>query len=527
MDEVFNAEVWLVERHLQSGRANHVALVGTETVTYGQLAALVADVTAGLRGLGLGRDDRIVFVTNDDIPMASGILAAFRAGFVAVPVSTMLGGDELGEIIVDCGATVVVASAEYADAVRIAVKTAPDVRRLILEEPVDIEVPERIAVSLWDELIEAGAKAPDSDKAVAPTTEDSWALWLYTSGTTGRPKGAMHTHVNIRHVCGTYADQVLGIGEDDICFSIAKLFFAYGIGNTLFFPLSVGATSCLDPRRPAPHVVAERITADRPTLFFAVPTFYAALLGSDLPAQTFDSVRMGISAGEPLPAALQERFADRFGIEILDGIGSTEALHIYLSNRPGEIRPGTTGLAVPGYDIELRDADGAIMADGVAGSLFVRGDSIALGYWSRPDATRMVFTGGWLNTGDTYVRSQDGFYTCLGRSSDLLKAGGIWVSPTEVEARLLQHPAVAEVVVVGVSDADGLDKPIACVVAAGEVDADELIQWCREGLAAFKRPRNIVFIEALPKTATGKIQRFKIRELMQQLDVAPPAASGR
>ncbi|MFD0661676.1 benzoate-CoA ligase family protein [Thermocatellispora tengchongensis] len=341
-------------------------------------------------------------------------------------------------------------------------------------------------------------------------------MWLYTSGTTGAPKGAMHRHANIRHVCETYGDQVLGIQPDDVCFSIAKLFFAYGIGNSMFFPLSAGAATLLEPRRPTPAVTAERLTADRPTLFFGVPTFYAALLSGDLPEDSFKSVRLGISAGEALPPPLQERFTHRFGVEIIDGIGSTEALHIFLSNRPGEVRPGTTGRPVPGYDIQLRDADGGLVPDGEPGSLHVRGASIALGYWRRTDASRAVFAGEWLSTGDTYVRSPDGYYTCLGRSNDLLKAGGIWVSPVEVESRLLEHPAVKEAAVVGLADEHGLDKPVACVVVQEKVTAEELIQWCRDGLAAFKRPRQVIFLDQLPKTATGKIQRFRIRELLTQ-----------
>jgi acyl-coenzyme A synthetase/AMP-(fatty) acid ligase len=278
----------------------------------------------------------------------------------------------------------------------------------------------------------------------------------------------------------------------------------------MFFPLSAGASTVLEPRRPSPAVVAER--ASGATLFFAVPTFYGALVNSDLPDDAFASVRLAASAGEPLPATLQERFTARFGVPIIDGIGSTEALHIFLSNRPDAIHPGTTGVPVPGYDIQLRDAEGRQLPDGVPGDLYVRGESIALGYWRRTDASRQVFAGEWLGTGDTYVRSSEGIYTCLGRSNDLLKAGGIWVSPAEVEARLLQHEAVAEVAVVGFPDENGIDKPIAAVVAKASVTEDELIQWCRDGLAAFKRPRRVVFVAELPKTATGKMQRYRVRE---------------
>jgi acyl-coenzyme A synthetase/AMP-(fatty) acid ligase len=236
------------------------------------------------------------------------------------------------------------------------------------------------------------------------------------------------------------------------------------------------------------------------------------------------------SAGEPLPAPLQRRFTGRFGVDILDGIGSTEALHIFLSNRPDDIHPGTTGVAVPGYDLELRDTEGDAVPDGEPGALHVRGESIALGYWHRTDTSRQVFQGEWLVTGDTYVRSEDGYYTCLGRNSDMLKAGGIWVSPAEVESRLLEHDAVREAAVVGVADEDGLDKPVAVVVVGGDVDPESLVQWCRDGLAHFKAPRKVVFVEDLPKTATGKLQRYKVRTLVsetpqpdpeQELEVAP------
>ncbi|MCW2917332.1 MAG: benzoate-CoA ligase family protein [Actinomycetia bacterium] len=517
----FNAGSWLTHRHVHEGRGERVAVRGSVRLTYAELSGLVGTVTAGLRSLGLQRDDRVLFVTNDDVPMFAGILAAFSGGFVAVPVSTMLGPKELGKIIADSGASVVVASTEHKPQVEQAVASAPELRHLVCDGDAALTAPAGVASSTWTELVAAGEREPQERRAPAATSEDSWALWLYTSGTTGSPKGAMHRHANIRHVCETYGEQVLGIRPDDVCLSIAKLFFAYGIGNSMFFPLSAGAATVLEPRRPSPAVVAERVAADRPTLFFGVPTFYAGLLAGDLPDDTFTSVRLGTSAGEALPAPLQAKFTQRFGVEIIDGIGSTEALHIFLSNRPGEIRLGTTGRPVPGYDIELRDDDGERVPDGEPGSLYVRGESIALGYWRRTDASRAVFAGQWLSTGDTYVKSVDGFYTCLGRSNDLLKAGGIWVSPGEVESRLLEHVAVAEAAVVGMSDAYGLDKPVACVITSGEVTAEELIQWCRDGLAAFKRPRQIVFVDELPKTATGKMQRFKVREYLA--DLAAPS----
>jgi benzoate-CoA ligase family protein len=513
----FNAADYLVHRHLAEGRGDRPAVhSGGDVLTYADLSALVRTVSAALRGLGLRRDDRVLMVMSDDVPLLSTILGVFNAGFVAVPVSTMFNGVELGKIVADSGARVVVCTDEYVESVAEAVAAAPDVQHVVHVGAVVPLEDAGVEQHEWSSFVAAGSAALTSDQrwgATEATGEDSWGLWLYTSGTTGLPKAAMHRHANIRYVCETYGQQVLGITADDVTFSVAKMFFAYGIGNTVFFPLSVGASTVLEPRRPAPQVVLDRLQADTPTLFFGVPTFYAALVASDLPADAFASVRWCASAGEPLPAPLQRRFTERFGVEILDGIGSTEALHIFLSNRPGDIKPGTTGRPVPGYDVEVRDADGAVVPSGQPGALYVRGDSIALGYWHRTDASRQVFQGPWLSTGDTYVRDDDGYFQCLGRNSDMLKAGGIWVSPAEVESRLLEHDAVREAAVVGVADEDGLDKPVAVVVAEGVTPSD-LIAWCRDGLAHFKAPRQVVFVDELPKTATGKLQRYKVRALL-------------
>ncbi len=523
--KMFNAAEFLVHRQAREGLADKPAVIGTRSRTYGQLSEDVARVAAGLRRLGLRTDDRVMFVMVDDVELATSILAAFHAGLVAVPISTMYSGRELAEIMVDSGARVVVSSAEFGAASAEAVAKSPEVEHFIVSGDYTPQVRPGVSVSAWPTLLDPG---PDYPQEPAPTVDDGWALWLYTSGTTGKPKAAMHRHANIRHVVETYARQTLGIRQDDICLSVAKMFFAYGIGNSLFFPLAAGATALLEPARPTPASMSVRLAEGRPTLFFGVPTFYAALVNSELPKDTFSSVRLCVSAGEPLPAALQQRFLDRFGVEILDGIGSTEVLHIFLSNVPGDIRPGTTGKAVPGYDLEIRDDEGRIVAPGTPGHLYVRGESLALGYWRRTDAHRAVFEGRWMRTGDTYVQDEDGYFHCMGRSNDLLKAGGIWVSPSEVEARLLAHDAVAEAAVVGIADAQGLDKPAALVVLAehhSPVSEDELIAWCREGLAAFKRPRRIVFIDALPKTATGKVQRFRVREQLGA-QLGATAASG-
>jgi benzoate-CoA ligase family protein len=370
-------------------------------------------------------------------------------------------------------------------------------------------------VRTWDAYVTAGADHLERAAAPYPTVADSPAFWLYTSGTTGTPKGAMHRHGSLRDTAETYARDVLAIGPDDVTFSVAKFFFAYGLGNTLTFPFSVGASTVLDRSRPSPAGTLRILREQHPTLFFGGPTYYSALLGAGLPEDAFAGVRECVSAGEAFPAALLERFTARFGVEMLDGIGSTEMLHIFISNRPGRVRPGTSGEVVAGYEAHIQDDDGHPVPDGTPGHLFVRGSSAATGYWCRTEVTRRVFQGPWVRTGDTYVRSADGYYSSMGRTDDIIKAGGIWVSPTEVEERLRQHADVNLVVVVSLPDADGLDKPVACVVLTpgSATTAEELVAFCREGLAAFKRPRHVLLFDELPTTATGKLQRFRIRAL--------------
>lgn len=517
--EPFNASVYLVDRQVEAGHGDRVAVTGPSgELTYAELAAQLDRMAAGLRASGVRPEERVVLVMSDRPETLVTILAVIRMGAVAVPVSTMYNGPELAALVRDARARVVVSTPEFAAIVHAALADAPEVTTLIRVAGPPGDRPPRPGVGMvsWTDV---------RDGTASPTGEpyaswaDSPALWLYTSGTTGAPKAAMHRHGGIRDVSETYARQVLAVTPGDRCFSVARLFFAYGLGNSLFFPLAAGATAVLDPARPTPAGVAERVRADRPTLFFAGPTFYAALLAADLPADTFASVRLAVSAGEALPAEIYRRFTRWHGVDVLDGIGSTEALHIFISNRQGQVRPGTSGTLVPGYDARLLDDDGVAVKDGDPGHLYIRGASLATGYWCRTGTTRQVFQGEWLRTGDTYVRSGDGFYTCLGRSNDMIKAGGIWVSPMEVEARLLQHESVGECAVVAYTDADGLEKPVACVVPApgATVDPGELIAFCRVGLAAFKRPREVLVLGELPKTATGKIQRGVVRELAGEL----------
>jgi len=516
MPEAFNAADYLLTAATRPETADRTALTGPGgDVTYRELAALTGRAAAGLQALGLRPEERVVLFMADGPAMATAILGAMRMGAIPVPLSTMLTGPELAALITDTRARVLLVSAAFAAVVEAALPLTPGVRHVIVAAESDgagdgWRVPEGVTVHPFGELLERDGEEADRYQ----TWADSGALWLYTSGTTGRPKAAMHRHTSIRSVVETYGRQVLGITAADRCYSVAKLFFAYGIGNSMFFPLSTGATTILDPRRPTPQSVTEILLDHRPTLFFAVPTFYAALLNAGVPAEAFASVRLAVSAGEPLPADLYRRFTERYGVDILDGIGSTEALHIFLSNRPGNVRPGTTGTVVPGYELRVVDGDGHDVEPGTPGSLMVKGDSIATGYWCRTATTRQVFQGEWLRTGDTYVVDAEGFHTCLGRTGDMLKAGGIWVSPAEVEARLLEHPAVSMAAVVGLPDADGIDKPVACVVLAPETTAtpDELIEFCRTGLASFKRPRSVLVVDKLPTTATGKLQRFAVRE---------------
>jgi benzoate-CoA ligase family protein len=524
MTTLFNAAQYLVDRHVSDGRGGRTAVrYADEDFSYAQLHDAVARVGAAFLRLGLRREERVMFCMADSVELAEGILAAFRIGAVAVPVSTMLPGKDLGGILADSGARILVCSSEFADVAADALTVAPATTHLVVVGGARPQVPSGVERRSWEEAL-SGVRAEDAP--LADTVEDSPALWLYTSGTTGSPKAAMHRHANIRHVAETYASQVLGIRPDDRCLSVAKLFFAYGLGNGLFFPLSVGATTILEPRRPTPQVVAERVAADRPTLFFGVPTFFAGMLAADLPGSCMNGVRLAVSAGEALPAALQQRWTDRFGVSILDGLGSTEALHIFVSNTPDDIAPGTSGRPVPGYECEIRDDEGNQVPPGTPGSLFVRGESIATGYWCRTAVTRRVFQGEWLATGDTYVKDEEGRYTCLGRSDDMIKAGGIWVSPGEVETRLLQHEDVLEAAVVGLPDAEGLDKPVACVVLrpGANTTVEELITFCRDGMAHFKAPRAVRVVEVLPRTATGKLQRFRVRQLMQPPPQPPSQA---
>ncbi|HKA04733.1 MAG TPA: benzoate-CoA ligase family protein [Acidimicrobiales bacterium] len=512
--ERFNAATWLVDRNIDEGRGGNVAVeCGDRTLTYADLVDEVHAAAHGLRGLGVRPEERVVLVLNDDVPFLATFLAALHIGAVPVPVSTMLTGKELGVIVDDARARVVYLSEPYAPLLPAIADGAPDLEVAV----VDGEAPDGggVATRRLDEVA-----ADRSESNPTRTVEDSPAFWLYTSGTTGLPKGAMHRHIDLRVTADTYAAAVLHTGPDDRFFSVAKLFFAYGLGNSLTFPLAVGATTILSPERPTPPGVADICARHRPTLFFAAPGFYAGLLDAHVAADTLASVRLAVSAGEALPADLHRRFTTHFGVPLLDGIGTTEALHIFCSNRLGAERPGTSGTAVDGYELKLVGDDGVeIAAPDTPGALYVKGESVATGYWCRTATSRQVFAGDWMRTGDTYTRSADGYYTCLGRSNDMIKPGGIWVSPAEVEAVLVEHSDVLEAAVVGARNDDGLEEPVAFVVArsGAVIDAAAIDAHCRERMAAFKRPRRVIVVDALPRTATGKIQRFALRDRLSAI----------
>ncbi|RMH20758.1 MAG: benzoate-CoA ligase family protein [Acidobacteria bacterium] len=499
----FNAAAAFVDRHLRDGRGERLAIVSEEQqVTYRQLAERVARCGHGLRRLGLEPGDRLLMIVADRPVFFDLFWGAIKAGVVPVPVNTLLRAEDFRYMIDDSTARAVVFSAAYAGEVESALAAAKPPAHVLRAE----EIGERFAQ-------ERPVLEPLSTRA-----EDD-CFWLYSSGSTGRPKAAVHAHRDLAVTAQRYGVETLGMGSGDVFFSAAKLFFAYGLGNAMSFPLWVGGRAVLAPERPTPELTFRIIERFRPTLYFGVPTLYAAQLEALETAQPdLSSLRLCVSAGEALPADLLRRWRERTGLDILDGIGSTEALHIFISNRPGDVRPGTSGRPVPGYEARIVDARGRDLPPGEPGRLLIRGGSIASRYWNHPEKTAATMRpDGWLDTGDVYVRDADGYYTCCGRGDDMIKVGGIWCSPLEIEARLIEHPAVVEAAVVGLPDAHGLIKPEAFVVLAdstraGDDLAAELLAWCKAALAPYKYPRRFHWCDDLPKTATGKIQRFKLRQ---------------
>jgi len=505
---VFNTAVPFIDRHLDEGRAARVAIRATsgESVTYGQLAERVNRCGNALKKLGLGKGERLLMIVKDAPEFFYLFWGAIKAGVVPVPLNTMLRAEDFAYMIEDSGARAIVYSPEFAAEVEPAVADAGHKAAHVLRTEGE------------GETVEALMAAAAAELAAAPAAPEDDCFWLYSSGSTGRPKGAVHRQRSIAVTCQYYAVEVLGFGEDDIAFSAAKLFFAYGLGNAMTFPLWVGGSSVLSAPRPTPELTFEVIEGFKPTLFFGVPTLYAAQLKA-MEAQSPDlsCLRACVSAGEALPPDILRRWHEKTGLTILEGIGTTEALHIFISSQAGAYKPGYTGLMVPGYEARIVGEDGDDVAAGEPGSLLIRGDSSAAYYWNKPEKTAETMLGdGWLKTGDIYTRDEDGFYQCGGRGDDMLKVGGIWCSPVEIEAKLVEHAKVLEAAVVGRADENELIKPAAYVVLndaadAGEALSRELLEHCKSGLAPYKYPRWFNFVDELPKTATGKIQRFKLR----------------
>jgi benzoate-CoA ligase len=504
----FNFAQHLIE--CNRGRSAKTAYIDDHgSLSYGELTDRIRRVAGALIAAGVHREERVLLLMHDCNDWPVSFLGAMYAGIVPVAVNTLLTAGDYAYILQHSRSQAVLVSAALLPVLQAAMEEpAHEVKSVIVSRP---SAPLPAAAQAFDDFIAASAPLLQP----ASTGPDDPGFWLYSSGSTGRPKGTVHTHANPYWTAELYGKPILGLREDDICYSAAKLFFAYGLGNALSFPLSVGATTVLMAERPTPDAVFRRWTQQRPTVFFGAPTGYAGMLASPaLPPRDQVALRLASSAGEALPAEIGQRFTRQYGVEIVDGIGSTEMLHIYLSNRPGEVRYGTTGWPVPGYDIELRDDEGRPVADGEPGDLYVRGPSAALMYWGNRDKSRDTFQGAWTKSGDKYIRNADGTYTCAGRSDDMLKVSGIYVSPFEVEATLVQHPAVLEAAVIGVPDAEGLTRTKAYVVLKpGEATDDETLKFfVKERLAPYKYPRLIEFVPELPKTATGKIQRFKLRE---------------
>jgi benzoate-CoA ligase len=506
---VYNAAADLIDRNIAAGRSAKVAFIDDRTrLSYGELAERVDRAASALRGLGVQPEQRIMLCLLDTVDFPVAFLGAIKAGIVPVPVNTLLTAGDYEFMLRDSRAKALIVSDALFDKIAPALATQPALDHVIVSGTVPAG---RLSFAT---LV---AESPPKSRAAATTCDDV-CFWLYSSGSTGTPKGAVHLQSHLTLTAELYARPVLGIRESDTVYSAAKLFFAYGLGNALTFPLAVGATSVLSAERPTPAVVSRILKEKQPTIFYGVPTLYAALLASaELPARDQIALRRCVSAGEALPEDIGRRWTERLGVEILDGIGSTEMLHIFLSNRPEEVRYGTTGVPVPGYDIRLVDEEGKTVKDGELGELQVSGPTSAAYYWNNRAKSRETFLGPWTRSGDKYTRDAQGYYTYGGRTDDMLKVSGMYVSPFEVEAALMTHADVLEAAVIGREDEQSLVKPKAFVVlkpgkSGSPALAEALQAYVKSRLAPYKYPRWIAFVGELPKTATGKIQRFKLRE---------------
>jgi benzoate-CoA ligase len=505
----YNAAADLIERNLKAGRGAKTAFIDDRgRYSYADLAERASRFAHLVHHLGVHPEQRILLCLHDTIDFPTAFLGAIKAGVVPVAVNTQLSAGEFAFMLVDSRARVVVVSTPVLPIMNAALAQLPGPRPALVLSSSDGQ--ENSLARMLSEMPTAFE--------TAPTHPDEPCFWLYSSGSTGRPKGTVHIHSSLIGTAELYAIPVLGIDESDIVFSAAKLFFAYGLGNALTFPMAVGATSVLMAERPTPAAVSRILREHRPTIFCGVPTLYNTMLaGADLPKREELTLRLCVSAGEPLPQEIGRRWSARIGVDILDGIGSTEMLHIFLSNRPGGVRYGTTGKPIPGYELKIVDDEGRPARPGEIGDLLVSGPTSAALYWNNRERCRDTFIGRWTRTGDKYFKDEHGYYVYCGRSDDMLKVSGMYVSPAEVEAALIAHEDVLEAAIVGAPDDDGLIKPKAFVVVKPGVRGDKELEsaleaHARSSLAPFKCPRWYAFIGDLPKTATGKIQRFKLRE---------------
>ncbi len=511
LPERLNAAVLFVDAHVAEGRGAETAILcGRRTLTYDDLFEGVNRMGNALTGLGVRMEERVAILMPDTPEWVFAFFGAMKIGAVSVPMNTMLSPKDYEYLLNDSRARVLIVDASLLD-------TITEIRaNLTYLEHVLVAGEEDTGHRSLQSVMQSASPA----LLASVTSKDDSAFWLYSSGTTGFPKGAIHLHHDMVVEAEYYGKQTLGLKASDVSFSVAKLFFAYGLGNGLYFPLRVGGSTILLPDRPLPETVFQVIDKHQPTVFYGVPTSYAALLqAAEKSGRTsLGRVRMCVSAGEPLPKIIYNKWLDRFGVEILDGIGSTEILHIFISNRPGKAKPGSTGQIVPGYEAKIVDDDGGEVATGEIGNLLIKGDSIAAGYWNKHEQTKQTFRGEWINTHDKYMLDEDGYFWYAGRSDDMMKVSGQAVWPTDVEAVLQEHPAVLEAGVAGAADEQGLIKPYAYVVLKdGHKPSPELARelqdFVKNTTAPYKYPRWVQFIDVLPKTATGKIQRYKLREM--------------
>ena len=507
----FNAAEYFIDRHMYDGRSAKLAIQsGEASITYEQLHAAVNQVGNGLKNLGVRMEERVLLLLLDTPEFAFSFFGAIKIGAVPVPVNTLLKSADYKYLLNNSRARIAIVS----NALLPLIQTIPGKELQFLERIVVVGADAPQGEITFTDLLDSGSTELDP----APTRKDDSAFWLYSSGSTGPPKACVHLQHDMVVSAERYAKTVLKISESDRFFSVAKLFFAYGLGNALYFPLAVGATSILSSGPPRPQSVFEIIERYRPTLFFSVPSNYVKLLAHSDPDREFDlsSIRHAISAGEALPASVFHRFKQRFGVEILDAIGSTEGLHMMISNIPGEVRPGSSGKVLPGFEAKIVDDNDQPVALGEIGNLMVKADSACAYYWNEHEKTKNTIAGHWLRTGDKYYEDADGYFWYAGRSDDMLKVSGVWVSPIEIESVLIEHASVLEAAVVFWQDQDELHKPAACVVLRDGVMASpqlarQLQDFVVHRLPVYKRPHWVEFLPELPKTATGKVQRYKLR----------------